>query len=125
MKATVEDTTEAIMRSLAFQQVIQKFISSWKAAGGSAIKKTKAVFFLLKDTYTAGLLWNIIKCLCSEMKWHDWLETAAKVSAMIIAAFATEGAVLIAKIALTVLVAVDFARKIANLVTLEEIKKSL
>ena len=59
------------------------------------------------------------------MKWYDWLETAAKVSAMIIATFATEGAALIAKIALTVLAAVDFARKIANLVQLEEIKKSL
>ena len=46
-------------------------------------------------------------------------------SAMIIAAVGTEGAALIAKIALTVLAAVDFARKIANLVQLEEIKKSL
>ena len=53
-------------------------------------------------------------------KW-DWVKTAAKVSAMIIAALATDGAVLIAKIALAVLAAVDFAKKIANLVQLEEI----
>ena len=59
------------------------------------------------------------------MKWYDWLETAAKVSAMIIAALATEGAALIAKVALAVLAAVDFARKIANMIQLEEIKKSL
>ena len=44
---------------------------------------------------------------------------------MIIAALGTEGAALVAKIALIVLAAVDFARKIANLVQLEEIKKSL
>lgn len=125
MKATIEDTAEAIKKSSAFQQAIQKFVSSWKAAGGSATNKAKAIFFLLKETYAAGLLWTIIKSLCREMKWYDWLETAAKVSAMIIAAFATEGAALIAKIALTVLAAVDFARKIANLVQLEEIKKSL
>ena len=71
------------------------------------------------------MLWTIIKSLCKEMSKLDWMKTAAKVSAMIIAAVATEGAALIAKIALTVLAAVDFARKIANLVQLEEIKKSL
>ena len=125
MKAAIEDTAEAIKKSSAFQQAIQKFISSWKAAGGNAYEKAKAIFFLLKETYAAGLLWTVIKSLCSEMKWYDWLETAAKVTAMIIAAFATEGAALIAKIALAVLAAVDFGKKIANLGQLEEIKQSL
>ena len=125
MKATIEDTAEAIKKSSAFQQAIQKFVSSWKAAGGSATNKAKAIFFLLKEIKAAGLLWTIIKSLCKEMSKWDWMKTAAKVSAMIIAAVATEGAALIAKIALTVLAAVDFARKIANLVQLEEIKKSL
>lgn len=55
------------------------------------------------------------------MKWYDWLETTAKVSAMVVAALVTDGAALIAEIALTVLAAVDFARKIDNVVQLEEI----
>ena len=125
MKATIKDTAEAIEKSSAFQQAIQKFVSSWKAAGGSATNKAKAIFFLLKETYAAGLLWTIIKSLCREMKWYDWLKTAATVSAMIIAALATDGAALIAKIALAVLAAVNFAKKIANLVQLEEIEKGL
>ena len=68
--------------------------------------RLKPFFYLLKETYAAGLLWTIIKSLYKEMSKWDWVKTAAKVSAMIIAALATDGAVLIAKIALAVLAAV-------------------
>ena len=44
---------------------------------------------------------------------------------MIIAALATDGAALIAEIALIVLSAVDFARKIANINQLSAIKETL
>ena len=125
MEATIEDTAGAIEMSSAFQQAIEKFVSSWKAAGGSTINKAKAIFYLIKGTYAAGLLWTIIKSFCREMKWYDWLETAAKVSATIIEALLTDGAALIAKIALAVLAAVEFDREINNLVQLEEIKKGL
>ena len=125
MKATVEDTVNAIEHSSKLQRTIQTFISSWKSAGGDAMAKAKAIFILIKDSYAAGILWTIIKSLCREMKWYDWVLTAAKVTAMIIASLATEGVALIAKIALVVLAAVDFARKIANLVQLEEIKQTL
>ena len=125
LDATIKDTVEAIEKSSQLQRAIKEFISSWKAAGGNALEKAKAIFILLKDSYAAGILWTIIKSLCKEMKWYDWLETVAKVTAMIIAALFTDGAALIAKIVLVVLSAVDFARKIANLVKLEEIKQSL
>jgi len=125
MRATVRDTAEAIQRSSQLQRAIQKFVDSWKAAGGNAAAKAKALFYLIKDSYAAGILWTVIKSLCKEMKWYDWVETSAKISAMIIAALATEGAALIAKIALAILAAIDFARKIANLEQLEKIKHTL
>ena len=125
MKATVEDTAEAIQRSSQLQRAMQKFVDSWKAAGGNAAAKAKAIFILIKESYAAGILWTIIKSLCKEMKWYDWLETVAKVLAMIIAALATDGAALIAKIVLIILSAIDFARKITNLEQLEEIKQTL
>jgi len=125
MKATVEDTAEAIQRSSQLQRAMKKFVDSWKAAGGNAAAKAKAIFILIKESYAAGILWTIIKSLCKEMKWYDWLETVAKVLAMIIAALATDGAALIAKIVLIILSAIDFARKIANLEQLEEIKQTL
>lgn len=124
MEAAIEDTATAIRNSSQLQRAIAQFINSWNSGGG-ATAKAKAIFFLIKDSMAAGILWTIIKSLCREMKWYDWMETAAKVSAMIIAALATEGVALIAKIALIVMSAVDFARKIANLAQLEEIKKTL
>lgn len=84
--------------------------------GGSVINKVKVIFFFFKEIYVVGLLWIIIKSLCREMKWFDWLEIVVKVSVMIIVVFVIEGVVLIVKIVLIVLVVVDFVRKIVNLV---------
>ena len=122
-KAT-EEVAEALKNSSKFEKAVEDFVRDWKSASG-AYGKAKALFYLMKDTYSAGLLWTVIKALCSNMKWYDWLETAAKVTAMLIAAFATEGAALIAKIALVVLGAVDFIRKINNISELKAIKSSM
>lgn len=125
MKATIEETEQAIKNSSKFQEAIKKFISSWNAAEGKRYDQAKALFYLVKDTYAAGLLWTIIKSLCRNMSWRDWLETAAKVIAMVIAAFATEGAALIAEIVLALVSAIDFAKKIVNVGKLEEIKENV
>ena len=125
MKATIEDVAEAINNSSALQRAIAKFISSWKAAGSSALERAKAIFVLLQESFLAGILWTIIESLCREMAWYDWLETEAKVAAMIIAEIASGGLALIAEIALVVMSAADFIRKLANLVKLNEIKQNL
>ena len=124
-EAAIEEAAEAIQTSTKFEMAVQEFITAWNAAGGSKWQSAKAIFQLIKDTYIAGILWTIIKGLCSNMSWLDWLETSAKVTAMIIAALATDGAALIAEIALVVMYAVDFARKIPNIVHLNEIKEQL
>lgn len=82
--------------------------------------KAKTIFYLIKETSAGGILWTIMKGLCRNMKWYEWLETCAKVAAMVIAALATEGAALIEEITLIVLSAVHFARKTANLVLQSE-----
>lgn len=121
----VEDAAHAIQSSTKLERAVEEFVTAWDAAGGSKWQKAKAIFQLIKESYSGGILWTIIKALCSNMSWLDWLETSAKVTAMIIAALATDGAALIAEIALIVLSAVDFARKIANVVQLNSIKKEL
>ena len=125
MQATAEDTVNAIESSSLFQRAFARFISSWNAAGGNALNRAKAIFLFLKESYIAGTVWTIIESLCSEMKWYDWLDTVVKVTANITAALATEGAALIAEITWIVSSAVDFARKIYNLVILEQIKQTL
>lgn len=125
IEKTTEEVAEALTNSSKFQAAVEAFVDAWHSAGESAYAKAKALYYLVKDTYTAGLLWTLIKSLCSSMAWYEWLETAAKVTAMIIAAFFSEGAALIAKIALIVLFAVDFARKLANIKQLKKIKESM
>ncbi|KAJ8257290.1 hypothetical protein GJAV_G00184010 [Gymnothorax javanicus] len=123
-RKAIDETIEGITSSSMFQRALDAFVKAWNKAS-SAYEKAKALFYLIKDTNAGSILWTIIKALCREMAWYDWLLTAAKVIAMIIAAVATGGAVLIAKIALIVLSAVDFARKIANLEQLEAIKNAM
>ena len=61
------------------------------------------------------------KGLCSNMSTWDWLKTAGIVSAMIVAALATDGAALIAKIVLALNSAYEFIKKLTNLSELETI----
>lgn len=117
-----EEVAEVMKNSSQFQAAVEAFVEEWDKAGGSAYKKAMALFKLIKATKAAGLFWTVIKSLCSHMKWYDWLEISAKVTAMIVAALATDGAALIAKIALVALQAVDFAKKIANIVQLKQLQ---
>ncbi|KAJ8257282.1 hypothetical protein GJAV_G00183930 [Gymnothorax javanicus] len=121
----VDEAIDAIKSSPRLQRALDAFVEAWNMAGSSAFKKAKAIFDLIKESFAAGILWTIIKALCSNMAWYDWLETAAKVTAMIIAALATDGVALIAEIALIVLSAVDFARKIYNMSELKAIKSTM
>ena len=67
---------------------------------GSKFEIAKAILKLIKDSKAAGILWKIIKGLCSNMSWYDWVKTAGIVSATIVAAVATDSVALIAKIIL-------------------------
>ena len=121
IKKASKELVEELVASSAFRDAIKRFLKSWKTASG-VIDKAKALFYLLKDTYSLGILWNIIKTLFSNMGWWDWIKAAAVITAQIIAAFATGGLALIAKIALALKSAYDFIKKIANLQTLESME---
>lgn len=116
----VKETSKVIEESSKFQRNIYNFKRAWDSAG-SSWGKAKALFYLIKDTYSIGILWSVIKTLCQDMRWWEWLITAAKTSAMIIAALFTDGVALIAKIALVLVNAVQFSIKVANLNQLEMI----
>ena len=95
---TAEDIVPVIESSSLLQKAIQGVKDAWN--GGSAYDKAKAIFYLIKDSYAAGILWSIIKSLCSNMSYWDWAKTTAIVTVQIVAAVATDGAALIAKIIL-------------------------
>ncbi|KAJ7331287.1 hypothetical protein OS493_020077 [Desmophyllum pertusum] len=122
MKAKIEDTVEAIKKSAALQSAINKFISSWKEAGrqGNVMSKAEAILNLLVDIQSAGgYLLTIIKSLCEEMPWLDWVKTVAMATALIIAGLETDVIVFA-----VVEKAVHFKQKVDNVVKLEEIEQT-
>ena len=104
-------------------KALQKAVES-----GSISDTAKAIFYLIEECYSAGILWEIIKELCGNMSYTDWAITIATVSASIIADFASGGAALIAEIVLalsTAKSAYDFYKKFTNLGELDALKREL
>lgn len=102
-KQAIAKTAEEIIPVIESSSQIQKAVQALEEAanGGSKLEIAKAIFYLIKDSYSASILWKIIKGLCSNMSTRDWIKTAGIVTATIIATFSTNGLALIAKIALT------------------------
>ena len=125
--STITKTAEEIIPVIESSSQLQKAVQALEEAakGGSKWEIAKAIFRLIKDSYSAGILWKIIKGLCSNMSWWDWTKTGAIVSAMIIAALATDGVALIAKIVLALNSAYEFIKKLTNLGELNALKKEL
>ena len=53
--AAVEDAAHAIESSTKLERAVQEFITAWNAAGGSKWQKAKAIFQLIKDSYSGGI----------------------------------------------------------------------
>ena len=126
-ESTILKTAEEIVPVIESSSALQKAVEGLQAAAesGSKWEIAKAIFTLIKDSYSAGILWKVIKSLCSNMSTWDWIKTAGIVTAMIIAALATDGAALIAKIVLALNSAYEFIKKLTNMNELESVSKTL
>ena len=80
LKKATEELVEELGTSSTFRKAVEEFVKSWDSASGN-IDKAKVLFYLLKDTYSLGILWKLIKLLCSKMTWWDWTKAAALISA--------------------------------------------
>jgi len=109
----VEEVTAVIKQFSA----LQKSVLGLKEAVESGLKWkiAKAIFYLIKESYSAGILWEIIKGLCSNMSPWDLIISAGIVSAMIATNLDTDGAALIAKIVLALNFAYEFKKKWSEL----------
>ena len=123
--AVIEQVSQEVVTVVESSSLLQKAVQQLEEAfaSGSAMDKAKAIFYLIKDTKSAGILWQIIKGLCKNMSWWDWTKTAGIVTAMIVAAIATDGVALIAKIVLALKSAYDFIQKVTNMTELRAMKK--
>ena len=120
---TSKEMIPVIESSSALQKAVDELLAAWES--GSKWEIAKALFNLIKDSYAAGILWSVIKGLYSNVSAWDWIKTAGIVSAMIIAATATKGVALIAKIVIALNSAHGFIMKLKNMKELEDVKKTL
>ena len=120
-KQIIAKVSEEIVPIIKADSVLMAAVKNLKEVWnkGSAYEKAKAIFQLIKDSKGAGILWKIIKGVCAKMSTWQWIKTAGIVSAMIIAAIATDGVALIAKVVLALKSAYDFGKKLFNLNHLE------
>ncbi|XP_061178452.1 uncharacterized protein LOC133187109 [Saccostrea echinata] len=116
MRKIIEEILPVVQQP-AFRRIIDEFVETW--AAGNAWGKAKAIFNLLKDTYSFGIFWKVVKIAFSEMSWMERIKNIALVATMIVAALATDGIALIAKIALSVNDAYNLAKKIINMIRLK------
>ena len=126
-ESTILKTADEIIPVIQKSSQLQKAVEALKEAakGGSKWEIANAIFNLIKDSYSASIFWKIIKSLCSNMSTWEWLETAGIVTTMIIAAIATDGVALIAKVVLALNSAYEFIKKLTNLRELDDISKTL
>ena len=130
-KQAIAKTAEEIIPVIESSSQIQKAVQALEEAakGGSKLEIAKAIFYLINDiySYSASILWKIIKGLCSNMSTWDWIKTAGIVTAVIIAAFATDGMALIAKIKIVLALnsAYEFMKKLTNLQDVKVLKAKI
>lgn len=123
IKTTIDETSmknlyselEPVIKSSAVQEAINKFMRSWNQQGATIWNRAKALFFLVKESYSLGLFWKIAKMCISHMSFWEKMKAIAEITATLVAAFATDGAALIARIILALDSAVSFIKKVSNL----------
>lgn len=117
----VEYIIPVVEHSSQIQQAVHaiekasKGVSKWDIA--------KAIYDLIKELYSTGILWKIIKHLLSNVSTWEWIKIAGIVSAKIIAAFGTDGAALIANFVLALNSANKLMKKLTNLQDLKALKE--
>ena len=94
LMASSTSDVSVIESSSALQKAVQALQEAVKVAQNLKLIRQ---FSTSKAT---GILWKIIKGLCSNMSWYDWVKTAGTVIAMIVADVRTGGVALIARIIL-------------------------
>lgn len=113
--AIFKDTSTAIENSSKMQRAIQAFIPTWNEAGNDPYAKASALVFLLRDSSATGILWTIISRLFGPMGIWNWLKTAGKVLAMLVASLAKNGTALMGRIAVFGFAGCDLAKSLKNM----------
>ena len=118
-------TKDVASNSSVLRQAIEHMHRDWSNDSTSEWDRAKALFRLIHESHSLGILWRIIKSLCKHMSAQDWIKVAGAATAMVIAAYAVGGGSLIAKMVLAVDSAYEFDKKLRNLEELEGVDEKI
>ena len=110
---SVTTAVSKMMTTSAMKRAMSIFLHEWKT-NARALARAKAVFALLRASYSARILWNTFKLICQDMSKAEWARTAGVLAASLFAAFASGGVALVAKIVMALNSAYNLSRKITN-----------
>ena len=117
-----------ISESPAVQEAMEVLKNAW-GSGGSGKSKASAVWDLIKAVWEyrthGNIIIQIVKPLLMGMSWWHIAKSVVVITAMIVAAIASGGAALVAKIVLALNSAYEFGKKIHNLNELDGIRTEL
>lgn len=113
---------QAVQRSAVLLSAVAKLRIAMQ--GGSRFAQARGVFGVITASYSAGVLWTVMKGAFTNMSYWDWMMTAAQMVAAIAASISTDGAVLVAQIAIALASATVFINKFRNLTEFEEMSKN-
>ena len=126
----IAQVAKSVAKALLDSPAVKAAIAALKKAFssvGSGSGKAEAVWNLIKAVWEyrkqGNIIIKIVKGLLSGLSWWKIAKIVAEVTAMLVAAFASGGAALIAKILLALKSAYEFAKKISNLNELDEIRE--
>lgn len=116
---------EPVLKGNAVQEAVKAFMKAWNQEGATVWKRARALFCLIKDSYAAGIFWKIIKMCISHMGFWQKAKAIAEITVTLVAAFATDGVALVARIVLALADAASFIKKVCNLQNLTAREQSL
>ncbi|KAK3105812.1 hypothetical protein FSP39_006225 [Pinctada imbricata] len=115
-REVVERVIEILERFPTLYRIIARMAAASRR--GNVREIVEDIFQIVRILWEGGAFWSIIKLIFGSMSLFDWIETAAKIAAEIVAVVGTAGTAFIAELVIQVANAVNFIRKLNNLTML-------
>ena len=112
MRKVVKNVVDKLEQTPSVLESISRLVENWDSA--DPMQKAWLIWDIIVKAFNSGIFWDIIQNIVEGMSWFDWLLTAAKITATIVAGIATGGLAIVVQISFAVIDAVELAQKIVN-----------
>lgn len=112
--AEIAEELLPVVRGNAFRRALDALAAAWSRGDANVMSRATAIFWFLYDSFVGGFFWTLMNALLADLSWFDYMKAAAVLTVTVVAAFATDGLALIARIALALYNMTTLGVKLAN-----------